>query len=70
MNRLFAATFATLFILPAAFARDHSSMNISVSTEDFEEVTRCDQLRVTFDDEPALRAEEQIDASRLAPRHS
>jgi hypothetical protein len=64
MKSLLATAFASLLVLPAAFA-GRSSMNISVSTDDFEEVTRCDQLHVTFDDEPGLRAEEQIDASRL-----
>jgi hypothetical protein len=65
MNRLFVAFLATLLVVPAAFARDRHSTNVSISTDDWEEITRCDQLRVTFDDEPALRAEEQINGAGL-----
>lgn len=63
MHRLLVVTLATLLVAPVAFARRHSG--VTISTGDAEEVTRCDQLRVTIGDEPALRAEERIDGSSL-----
>ena len=64
MHRLLVGILASLLIVPAAFARRHSGFNISISS-DGEDITACNQIRVTMGDEPALRAEEQIDASSL-----
>jgi len=64
MHRFALTVLAALLVAPAAFAR-HTNFNVTISTGDWEEVTRCDQIRVTIADEPAVRAEEQIDASSL-----
>ena len=50
MRRLIAA--AALLLAPALFAHDHSQ-NISISTDDYEDVTSCSQIRVTFDHQTA-----------------
>ena len=65
MHRLVAPVLAAVLIVPAAFARNHRSFDVSISTDDAEEITRCDQIRVTIAGEPAVRAEEQIDARSL-----
>ncbi|MGZ7081127.1 MAG: DUF4097 family beta strand repeat-containing protein [Thermoanaerobaculia bacterium] len=65
MNRLLATGLLILLVAPAAFARGRQSTNISISTEDYEDITSCDQVRVTFDEEAAIRAEEKIDAPAL-----
>jgi hypothetical protein len=65
MKRLLAIGLLTLLVVPAAFARGRHSRNVSISTEDDETITSCGQIRVSFDDEDAVRAEEQIDASGL-----
>ena len=62
MRRLIAA--AALLIAPALFAHDHSQ-NISITTDDYEDVTSCSQIRVTFDHEAALRAEEELPVGSL-----
>ena len=65
MHRLLVTALAALLIVPAALAGGRSGFNVSISTDDWEEITRCDQIRVTIDDEPAARAEEKIDGSAL-----
>ena len=62
MRRLIAA--AALLLAPALFAHDHSQ-NISISTDDYEDVTSCSQIRVTFDHQTALRAEEELPVGSL-----
>lgn len=64
MRRLIAA--AALIIAPSLFAHDHGhSQNVTINTDDFEELTSCSQIRVTFDNEPAVRAEEELPVSSL-----
>src|ERR1043165_6056336 len=65
MRRIIVA--AALLIAPSLFAYGHDShhRNISISTDDYEEVTSCSQIRVTFDDAPAARAEEELPVSSL-----
>ena len=62
MRRFIAA--AALLIAPSLFAHDHRQ-NVSISTDDYEEVTSCGQIRVTFDDAPAVRAEEELPVASL-----
>jgi DUF4097 and DUF4098 domain-containing protein YvlB len=62
MRRFIAA--AALLIAPAVFAHDHRQ-NVSISTDNYEEITSCSQIRVTFDDEPAVRAEEELPVANL-----
>src|SRR6266542_1406176 len=62
MRRLIAA--ATLLLAPSLFAHDHGQ-NISITTDDYEDVTSCSQIRVTFDHEAALRAEEELPVGSL-----
>jgi len=64
MRRFALTVLAAVLIVPAAFAR-HTGFNVNISTDDFEEITRCDQIRITIGDEPAVRAEEQVDGSSL-----
>jgi DUF4097 and DUF4098 domain-containing protein YvlB len=65
MRRIIAA--AALLIAPSLLAYGHDShhRNISISTDDYEEVTSCSQIRVTFDDAAAVRAEEELPAASL-----
>jgi len=64
MRRLIAA--AALIIAPSLFANEHHhSQNVTINTDDYEELTSCSQIRVTFDDEPAVRAEEELPVSSL-----
>src|ERR1043165_1085641 len=62
MRRFIAA--AALLIAPAVFAHDHSQ-NVSITTDDYDQVTSCSQIRVTFDGEPAVRAEEELPVGNL-----
>ena len=62
MRRIIAA--AALLIAPSLFAHDHGQ-NVSISTDDYEEVTSCGQIRVSFDDAPAVRAEEELPVASL-----
>src|ERR1051326_419110 len=64
MRRLIAA--AALIIAPSLFAHDHNhSQNVSINTGDYEELTSCSQIRVTFDDAPAVRAEEELPVANV-----
>jgi len=62
MRRLIAA--AALLLAPSLFAHDHSR-NMSITTDDYDDVTSCSQIRVTFDHEAALRAEEELPVGSL-----
>jgi Toastrack DUF4097 len=63
MRRFIAA--AALLIAPAVFAHDHGHhRNMNVTTDD-DEITSCDQIRVSFDHEAALRAEEELPVGNL-----
>lgn len=64
MRRLIAA--AALIIAPSVFAHDHNHyQNVSISTDGSEELTSCSQIRVTFDNAPAVRAEEELPVSSV-----
>jgi hypothetical protein len=62
MRRLIAA--AALIIAPSLFAHDHGQ-NMSISTDDSDDITSCNQIRVTFGNAPAVRAEEELPVSSL-----
>lgn len=66
MRKTLLAVLALLFILPAAFARSsrHSS-TVSISTDDWEEITSCDQINVRFDGERATMREEVLHSGNL-----
>jgi len=40
-------------------------MNVSISTDDDRELTSCDQIKVTFDNEAGVRTEEQLSTAGL-----
>lgn len=61
MRRIIAA--AALLVAPTLLAHDHQ--NVSISTDDYGDITSCSQLRVTFDDAPAVRAEEELPVANL-----
>lgn len=61
-------TLAALALAASAEAHStshHRSVSITVNTDDGEEVTRCDQIRVTFDGERAVMQEENIPAGSV-----
>jgi hypothetical protein len=64
MRNALLALLALLVILPAAFARSHSR-SVSISTDDWDEITSCDQIKVTFDGERAMMREEVLPAGNL-----
>jgi hypothetical protein len=53
----------------ALIAGDHGShrsyRNLSISTDDYDEITSCDQIGIRFDGERGLRAEEDLPVSSL-----
>lgn len=59
MRRIIAAT--ALLIAPSLFAH---SQNVSITTDDGE-ITSCSQIKVTFDDQAAVRAEEELPVANL-----
>lgn len=64
MRRFIAA--AALLLAPSLFAHDHEhNRNISITTDDAEGVTTCDQIKVTYDHEAALRAQEELPVGNL-----
>ena len=62
MRRFIAA--AALLIAPSLFAHSHSQ-NVTVTADDNGDVTSCSQIHVTFDGEPAVRAEEELPVANL-----
>ena len=64
MRRFIAA--AALLIAPAVFAHDHGhSRNINITTDSDDEPITCDQIRIRFDDQAAMRAEEELPVASL-----
>lgn len=64
MRRFIAA--AALLIAPTLFAYDHGhDRNITINTDDDEGLTSCSQIRVTFDHETAMHAEEELPVGNL-----
>ena len=55
---------ALLVFLPA-FAHSHHGMNVNISTNNDEPLSRCDQIRVTFDDQRVPVVEETLDTRGL-----
>jgi hypothetical protein len=53
-----------LVVLASPGSRSHRR-SMSISIDDDEEISRCDQIRVTFDDEGAARAEEAVPVAGL-----
>jgi hypothetical protein len=62
--RRFLPLFALLVSLPA-FAYGHRGMNVNISTDDDELLTRCDQIHVTVDGERLPVTEETLDTRGL-----
>jgi hypothetical protein len=62
MRRFIAA--AALLIAPSLFAHDNHQ-GVSISTDGYEEITSCGQIRITIDDAPAVRAEEELPVASL-----
>jgi DUF4097 and DUF4098 domain-containing protein YvlB len=60
MRRLIAA--AALLIAPSLFAH---SQNVSITTDDSDDVTSCSQIKVSFDHATALRAEEELPVANV-----
>jgi hypothetical protein len=73
MRRTTLLLVSTLLAIPLALAKGPHSYgsrhgqgtNVSTSTEDDRDLTRCDQIKVTFDNEPGLRNEEQLATAGL-----
>ncbi|HEV7922690.1 MAG TPA: hypothetical protein VGR02_18045 [Thermoanaerobaculia bacterium] len=66
MRNTLLAILALLLAVPAVVARtSHHSSSISISTDDWEEITSCDQLSVRFDGERATMREEVLPAGNL-----
>jgi hypothetical protein len=67
MRNALLAILALLLILPvAARTNRHSrSVNINISTDDDDEITSCDQIRVRFDGEAAVMREEVLPAGNV-----
>lgn len=62
MKRLFLSAALCSLLIPAAEARNH---NLSVSVDDDEQVTSCDQIVVRFDHSSGFRAEENLPVSGM-----
>jgi hypothetical protein len=64
MRHVLLASLLIPLAASAAFAGNHHyshhGMNISTGTEDGRDITDCSQIRVTIDDAPAARAEENV----------
>ena len=63
--RRFFALLAFLVSLPAFAYSHHGGMNINISTDDDEPLTRCDQIRATIDGERVPVVEETLDTRGL-----
>jgi hypothetical protein len=48
------------FAIPACARNHRGTTTISIDTDDWNEVTDCSQIKVTFDGRPAVRAEESV----------
>jgi hypothetical protein len=66
-STLLVSSILSVAIALPALAHDHRGHhdNMSVSVQDDDDVLSCDDVRVRFDDEPAVRAEEQVNVSSL-----
>src|SRR5438034_280650 len=64
MNRLLLSVALGVLFVPLAQASSHSH-NLSVSVDDWSEITSCDQISVRFSDSRGYRAEEQLPVSGL-----
>src|SRR5258706_16323788 len=65
LMRRFFALLAFLVSLPAFAHSHHGGMNINISTDDDEPLTRCDQIRATIDGERVPVVEETLDTHGL-----
>jgi DUF4097 and DUF4098 domain-containing protein YvlB len=63
--RRFLPLLALSFLALPAFAYGHHGLNVNISTDDEEPLTRCDQIRVSYDGERVPVTEESLDARGL-----
>jgi hypothetical protein len=67
--RRFILSLALLVSLTPALARNHRGSTISINTEDDEPLTRCDQIRATFNDERVPVIEQDLGGSGIRSLH-
>ncbi|HKO58208.1 MAG TPA: hypothetical protein VJ276_20245 [Thermoanaerobaculia bacterium] len=65
MRNALLALLALLISIPAFARSTRHSRSVSISTDDGEEITSCDQIKVSFDGERAVMREEVIPAGNL-----
>ena len=66
MRRLFVLVSALILTTSAFAERHHYGCGMCMSTDDNNgEITDCNQMRVTIDDQPAVRAEETLSVGSL-----
>src|SRR5436190_7791 len=65
MKRMLLALAALAVAAVAQAHSSHHGVSISISTDDWEDITRCDQIRVTFDGERGTMREETLPAGSL-----
>jgi hypothetical protein len=63
--RRFLSLLALSFLALPTFAYGHHGLNVNISTDDDEPLTRCDQIRASFDGERVPVTEESVDARGL-----
>lgn len=63
--RRFLSLLALSFLAIPAFAYGHHGLNVNISTDDDEPLTRCDQIRASVDGERVPVTEESLDARGL-----
>src|SRR5262249_6010242 len=63
--RRFLSLLALSFLALPALAYSHHGLNVNISTEDDESLTRCDQIRVSYDGERVPVTEESLDTRGL-----
>ena len=62
MKRIFLSLALGALLIPSVEARTH---NVSISVDDWGEITSCDQISVRFSDSRGYRAEEQLPVASL-----
>lgn len=56
---------AVLALAPGLFAEHHQHQNVSMNVDHTDEVRSCGDLKISFDDQPAVRAEEELPVANL-----
>src|SRR5690349_20749805 len=66
MRKALLALVALSLLVPAAFARTgRHSRSVNISTDDYDEITSCNQINVRFDGERAVMREETRPAGNI-----